>query len=256
MAVAYVYCVVAGLVAGVAGGLFGVGGGIIIVPFFVLALKFGQHKAQGTSLFALTLPIAAVGAYNYYDRDSTNVLVGLILAAGILGGSFLGSKVALGISPKAMRRSFSVFMVFIALWLFFKAAVLGDTATEAAEQLPAWMLLVSLAAGLFAGMAGGLYGVGGGIVVVPFMVLALGFPQHLAQGTSLLALALPVAGLGAYNYYKKGNTDVKSALFVALGFVAGGLFGSLFALSLDPVTMQRSFAAFVVLTGGYLFFRK
>ena len=69
-------CIAAGLLAGLAGGMFGVGGGVIIVPFLILALKFDQHKAQGTSLFSLSLPVAALGMVNYYQEGSVHVMVG------------------------------------------------------------------------------------------------------------------------------------------------------------------------------------
>ncbi len=249
-------CAIAGVIAGISGGLFGLGGGVVIVPFLILALKFDQHKAQGTSLFSLALPVAALGAYSYFSDGKMSVYIGLTLAAGMALGSFLGSKVALGLSARTMRRAFCVFLAVIAVYLFVKSELLHAQAADLSQHVPTWAYPVSLVAGVFAGMAGGLFGVGGGIVVVPFMVLALGFPQHTAQGTSLLALSLPVAGFGAYNYYKKGNVDLKSGVCVSIGVVLGSFLGSQLALGLDAVTMQRAFAIFVVVMASYLFFKK
>jgi uncharacterized membrane protein YfcA len=249
-------CVTAGLLAGVAGGLFGVGGGVIIVPFLIFALKFDQHKAQGTSLFSLSLPVAALGMFNYYQEGDVHVLIGLVLAAAMAIGSFVGARFALGLSAKTMRRAFCIFMVVIAAYLFFKSAILHQQAIEELHDLPRWAVPAALGAGLVAGLTGGMFGVGGGVVIVPFMALALAFPQHLAQGTSLLALTLPVAGFGAFNYWKKGSIDLKSGACVSAGVVVGSFLGSGIALGLDPVTMQRSFSVFVAVMSAYLFFKK
>lgn len=249
-------CIFAGLLAGVAGGLFGVGGGVIIVPFLVLALHFDQHRAQGTSLFALALPVAGLGAYNYYSKGSVDFTVGLSVAAGIAIGGIAGSKIAHGLKPKTMRRIFCVFLVVIAAYIFFKSEILHSQPFDADAPLPSWAIPASLLAGVFAGISGGLFGIGGGIIAVPFMVLAFAFPQHLAQGTSLLALTLPVAAPGAYHYYKNKNVDVVKALCLAIGIVCGSFAGSQFALGLDPVVMQRSFAVFAVAMAAYIFFKK
>lgn len=251
-----IVCLVGGIVAGIAGGLFGLGGGAIIVPFLVVALKFDQHRAQGTSLFSLALPVAALGAYVYYQDGKMSVGIGLALAVGMALGSFLGSKIALGLSGRKMRQAFCTFMAAVAVYLFIKSEILHTQSTDLASHLPNWAYLVALVAGVLAGVTGGLFGVGGGIVVVPFMVLALGFPQHLAQGTSLLALSLPVAAFGAYNYYKKGNVDVKSGICVSIGVVGGSMLGSNIATGLDAVTMQRAFAVFVIFMASYMFFKK
>jgi uncharacterized membrane protein YfcA len=249
-------CILAGLCAGIAGGMFGVGGGVIIVPFLILALKFDQHKAQGTSLFSLSLPVAALGMANYYREGDVHVTIGLVLAAAMALGSFLGAKFALGMSAATMRRAFCIFLSVIAVYLFFKSAILHAEAIEELHDLPAWAIPASIGAGLVAGLTGGMFGVGGGVIVVPFLALALAFPQHLAQGTSLLALTLPVAGFGAYRYWKKGAVDLKSGACVSIGVLIGSFLGSQFALGLDPITMQRAFAVFVVTMSAYLFFKK
>lgn len=110
--------------------------------------------------------------------------------------------------------------------------------------------------GLFAGVLGGVFGIGGGIVIIPALVAFLGFAQHKAQGTSLVALLLPVGLLGVMNYYRAGNADVKTGLLIGLGFFAGAFAGSKLALGFSDLVMRRSFAAFLVLLGIWLFFRK
>lgn len=115
-----------------------------------------------------------------------------------------------------------------------------------------WGLVIGLGAGLLSG----LFGIGGGIVIVPALILALGFSQHKAQGTSLMALLLPVGLLGVINYFKDKNVDIQAGLAIAAGVFAGAFFGSKFALNLDEVTMRKSFAIFLGIVALYTFFKK
>lgn len=113
-------CLVIGLIGGIAGGLFGIGGGIIIVPLLILAFQFEQQKAQGTSLVALLAPVGLLAVKNYFDKQMIDVTKGIWIAAGFVGGAYLGSKFAVDLDPLIMRRSFAVFLVLVASYLFFK----------------------------------------------------------------------------------------------------------------------------------------
>lgn len=106
-----------GLGAGVLSGLFGIGGGTVIVPALVLLLGFGQKTAIGTSLAALVLPVAALSVVAYARAGHVRFGVALLLGAGILAGSLLGTRIALGTSDVVLRRLFAVFLVAIAVRL-------------------------------------------------------------------------------------------------------------------------------------------
>ena len=118
-------------------------------------------------------------------------------------------------------------------------------------QTFALLILIGLAAGVISGMVG----VGGGIVMVPLLLL-LGITQHQAQGTSLAVLALPVTFLAAYNYYQKGHVDWKFALVIAIFFVIGGFIGSKFAISVDQKILKKIFGFILLIAAGQLFFSK
>ena len=108
--------------------------------------------------------------------------------------------------------------------------------------MPDLLTLASLLAiGLAAGFLAGLLGIGGGIIIVPALVLLLGFDQHLAQGTSLVVI-IPAALAGSVTHYRRGRLQLRDAAFVAAGGVVGAAIGSLSALSLDDVLLQRLFA--------------
>jgi uncharacterized membrane protein YfcA len=118
-------------------------------------------------------------------------------------------------------------------------------------------ILGLLAIGLVAGFMSSLVGIGGGIVIVPSLVLIFGLSQKMAQGTSLAMLSLPVAFIGAYNYYKEGQVNWKIALILAATFVIGGYLGSKVVLGLDMAIVKKIFAIFmIVIAVKYLFFDK
>jgi uncharacterized protein len=104
-----------------------------------------------------------------------------------------------------------------------------------------------LAIGLAAGVLSGLFGVGGGILIIPALVLLANFPTKVALGTSLGALLLPVGLLGAYTYYRNGNLDIQASLLIALGLFVGAWLGAKLAHALPGPTLQRMFAVFIVI---------
>lgn len=101
--------------------------------------------------------------------------------------------------------------------------------------------------GLFAGVLSGFVGIGGGVVMVPALVILLGYSQHQAQGTSLAVLVLPVVALAVRNYYKAGMIDPKMVAVIAVAFVVGGYFGSKWSLALPTETVKRVFGVLMLL---------
>jgi hypothetical protein len=120
------------------------------------------------------------------------------------------------------------------------------------------LLLPLLVIGLVAGIAGGMFGIGGGAIMVPAMVLLLGLDQKFATGTSVAAQVLPIGILAAFVYYQKGNLNIKYAVIIAVGLIIGNYFGALFANQpyISSETMKKLYGIFLLLIGGrYLFFR-
>ncbi|MFZ4061224.1 MAG: TSUP family transporter [Bacteroidia bacterium] len=103
-------------------------------------------------------------------------------------------------------------------------------------------LFILLGIGLLAGALSGLVGIGGGIVMVPALVMLLGLSQHQAQGTSLATLLIPIGLLfSVINYHKTGNVNIAYATIIALAFIGGSYFGSSLALKLDQLWLKRIF---------------
>lgn len=109
-----------------------------------------------------------------------------------------------------------------------------------------WALVVGI--GLGAGILSGLFGIGGGIVIIPALVLLAKLDQHTANGTSLAALLLPVGLLATIEYYRRGQVRVPYAAILAAGLLLGGLIGARFAGKIPDVTLRRSFGVLLLVT--------
>jgi uncharacterized protein len=111
-----------------------------------------------------------------------------------------------------------------------------------------------LAIGVVAGVLSGIFGIGGGVVIVPALIYLAGFRQHQATGTSLAVLLPPIGIAAAYEYYRNGNVDIRAAAFIAIGVLAGGYLGAVVANRVAGPYLRLAFGLFVVTLGVYLIF--
>jgi uncharacterized membrane protein YfcA len=107
--------------------------------------------------------------------------------------------------------------------------------------------MFQLVIGLLAGVLAGMFGIGGGLLIVPALIMLARFPMTRATGTSLTALLLPVGALGAWEYYRHGDVDVREAILIAVGLACGAWLGALLGTHLPMRMVQRAFAVFLVL---------
>lgn len=114
------------------------------------------------------------------------------------------------------------------------------------------ILLVGLVVGVFSGFVG----IGGGVLFIPALIWLLGMDQHKAQGTSLGALLAPVGIFAFWEYYRRGNADLRVALLLAAGFLVGGYFGAVGAQYIPEVWLRRIFALTLIGIGGRMFFTR
>jgi uncharacterized protein len=101
--------------------------------------------------------------------------------------------------------------------------------------------------GLATGVLGGLFGIGGGIIMIPCLMFLMGFGQQQAVGTTLAAMIPPIGILAAYEYFQEGQVNVPAAILIAAGFLIGGFFGARISLDIDPVLAKRLFGAVLFL---------
>lgn len=227
-----------GLAAGLLSGLFGVGGGTVIVPMLVLLLAYDQRRAAGTSLAAI-IPTATVGVISYAAHDAVAWIPALILAGGSVIGAQLGTALLPKISQTALRWMFSAFLVVVIVSLFI---VIPSRAADLDLSVASGAGLVVL--GLLTGVLAGLLGVGGGVVVVPALVLLFGTSDLLAKGTSLLMM-IPTAISGTIGNLRRHNVDVVAGIVIGVAACTTTALGAWIATQLDPRTANILFAAFL-----------
>ncbi|HLN81890.1 MAG TPA: sulfite exporter TauE/SafE family protein [Thermoanaerobaculia bacterium] len=108
-------------------------------------------------------------------------------------------------------------------------------------------MLGLMAVGVVAGVAAGMFGIGGGLIIVPALVLLYKMTQHSAVGTSLGAILLPVGALGAWVYWKNGDLNVRYSLLIAAGLLVGAFLGAKLVEPVSDLTLRRLFGGFLLL---------
>lgn len=233
-----VTCIVIGLAAGLLSGLFGVGGGTVIVPLLVLLLRFDQRLAAGTSLAAI-VPTAMVGVISYALHDSVAWIPALILAAGAVVGAQLGTWLLPRVPVVALRWGFVAFLVVVIVMLFVVVP-----SRDVQLDLTLWVVLGLIGLGLVTGILAGLLGVGGGVIVVPALMLGFGTSDLIAKGTSLLMM-IPTAVSGTIGNIRRGNIDLVAASLVGVAACTTTAVGAWIATIVDPFVGNVLFAVFL-----------
>ncbi|MDE0667535.1 MAG: sulfite exporter TauE/SafE family protein [Acidimicrobiia bacterium] len=203
-----------GVAAGFIAGLFGVGGGIFIAPGLMLLGGYGQRVAHGTSLAASAL-FAAAGLVAYALQQAVDV----VAASLIFAGSGLGVLAGVDLLHRVRLRSLQVaFVVLLAVTAGRMLA--GETGGVGAMALTVGAAFGLVGCGVLVGLVAGLMGVGGGVIVVPALVLLFDVGDVTAKGTSLLVV-LPTAVVGTLRNLRNENVDLRGAAVVgAMGMLA------------------------------------
>jgi uncharacterized membrane protein YfcA len=230
-------------------GAFGVGGGILLVPFLVLARKVPQKQAQATSLVMVAMA-AAAGAVRYAFSGEVAWLPALVITIGGLAGAWLGA-VLVQRSPNALLQGLFGLMLMAAgvrmLWPTTNSVVSADFVPELSIPLAIGYLTAGVAMGTLSAM----FGIGGGILLIPILVFSFGYDQHLAAGTSL-AVMLPIALLGAIRLTPPGLTQWNDGIRFGAGAIIGALLGASVALALSGSLLQIAFGVLMLIIGGHM----
>jgi uncharacterized membrane protein YfcA len=226
----------------------GVGGGFLLVPLQVMWSGTDQRRASGTSLAAI-LPIALVGSAIYYfgkGKPQVDLAVAFFLVLGSAVGAFVGAQASRKVPESALKMLVAVLLAVVGLKELHDV-VFGGSAIAGSETgafgLGHYLLIT--ASGLVIGILSGLTGVGGGVFIVPTLVLGFGLAQRVAQGTSLLAI-LPTAAVGAVTHYRHGNVDLRTAGWIGLAGVPAALAGAALALWLPVRVLAGLFGLFLI----------
>ena len=254
------WLILVGVAAGVFAGLFGIGGGIIIVPALILFAGFPLVKATGTSLAAILLPVGILGVIAYARAKVIDLRGSAYLAAGLLTSVAAGAWLANTLPVDLMRKLFALFCLYVS-WNFIDPVrrvrtwlgreVLVVTEPEG-DHRPSPVSLVGI--GLLAGVMAGMFGIGGGNIIVPLLTLALHYPAKRAIATSLGAILFPFGIPGVLYYLREGNLDLGAAAWIAAGLFIGTVFGALITISLPSRTVKWLYGLFLLFVAVRFFF--
>lgn len=233
-----------GLAAGLLSGIFGVGGGILIVPGLVFFAKMDQRRAHGTSLAAV-LPISFSSLVTYWAHGHVDWPVALYLAIGAVAGAFLGTKLLKTVKHEILSLGFAALLIVSAVRLYL------STSGSGRDQLILLMCIALIAVGVVTGVLAGLLGVGGGVVMIPAMMVLLGLPNVIAKGTSL-AVIIPTAITGTLRNRSASNVDARAAVIVGVGGILSAVAGGWISSRLSDSLSNALFATLLIVVAGRL----
>ncbi len=252
---------VVGILAGVMSGLFGIGGGIIMVPTLIAFFGMDMLNANATSLAAMLLPVGVLGVITYYKAGYINLKDSLWLSLGLLAGSYFGAELAVTVDVSVLSKLYAAFLLYVAVGylnipaLIYRSKNKNRTAIPESGEKVSRAFWTYIAVGVLAGVIAGMFGKGGGLVIVPMLIKFFRYDPKAASATSLAALQLPVGLPSVIVYSHEGYLNYLFAGLMALGIVLGVFFGSKLALNLPAATFKKVYAVFLVGVAGYMVYK-
>ena len=241
--------VAVGVVAGFLSGLFGVGGGILIVPALVVLMHMDQRPAHGTSLAAV-LPIALSSTLGYALGGKVDWPVAALLAAGAVGGAVAGTHALRIVPQRALALAFAGLLAVTAVRLLVDHSDAGGRAALSAGSAAGLVLL-----GVASGILAGLLGVGGGIIMVPAMVVLFRIPPAVAKGTSL-AVIVPTSVMGTWRNRRNGNAALPVATVVGLAGVLSAFAGSKISIGMSETVSNALFSMLLLVVAARMLWQR
>lgn len=242
-------CLSAGALIGFTGGLLGIGGGLIAIPLLGLLLGMDQALAQGTALI-MVLPAILLSVRHYNRRSKIDKRAALSGALSTVAFTWLGARLALAMDAGLLRMIYAVFVVGMSLYYFYQSYVLRHRLSapqlDASVKGTVYTRYRYLALGALAGTFGGVFGVGGSVLIVPVLVARMGYSQTQAQALAL-SMVIPgtVVALGTYSWH--GQADWLVGIPLALGSIALVPYGVRLAFACSESRLRLAFACMLLL---------
>lgn len=235
-----------GFATGILSGTFGIGGGTLTTPAMRDVLRTSGHVALGTPL-PIIIPTALSGALVFRRKRMLKYRIGAVCALAGSVTALLGAATTAYFTGREMMLITSAFIALLAT----KFALAGKESKPRVRTAPTKLLFRAMFVGLAAGALSGFLGVGGGVVLVPAMVLLLNFRVHEAVGTSLMVMAI-YAIPGSVAHYLLGHVDIALLVPIALGSVIGAQLGARFAVRTRERKLKLSFSIFLLAVALYM----
>ncbi|TGV05962.1 sulfite exporter TauE/SafE family protein [Alcaligenaceae bacterium 429] len=230
---------------GFIGGVLGIGGGLLAIPLLVLLQNMDQQLAQGTALI-MVLPavILTIRKYNQYARIDRGSAIAGAASASLF--TWVGAFFALSLPSSTLRLIYAMFVLAVALYYFQQSAALRRRrapATKQAADYPRWIFAV---VGVLAGLAGGIFGVGGSVIAVPVLTRFLKLSQFNAQALGL-TMVLPGLMVALLTYASHGQVDWSIGIPMALGSICLVPVGVRLAHGMPEPRLKLIFACMLLL---------
>lgn len=229
-----------GLAAGTLGSMLGVGGGIIMVPALTF-LNLSPTQAASTSLIAV-MSTSVSSTIEYSRQKRIDYALGLAMAACAIPGGVLGAVLSEYLLEDTFKLYFGILLILTALYILYKKSVLKDHRVNR-RSLPLQVAVFTASFG--AGIISSLFGVGGGIVFVPTMLLVLGLTMHRAAPTSQLTLMM-TAIAGVFTHSALGHPDYLQAVVLSAGAFVGAQIGARLSRMTKEMLLQRLLAVILM----------
>ncbi|MFQ6025081.1 MAG: sulfite exporter TauE/SafE family protein [Nitrosopumilaceae archaeon] len=213
-----------GFIAGILGSVIGLGGGIIVVPILTF-FGFPPTLAASNSLFA-AFSNAIASTASYAKQKRIEYALGLKLGLLSIPGTILGAFVSSDITPSLFKILFALILIASSAYIFLSKRIESKS-----HNLTKQVIVLVITASFFAGVISSLFGIGGGIIFVPLMVVGIGLSMKFAAPTSQLIL-LFASGSGMITHALLGHADFYQASLLATGAFAGGLLGARLSLEI------------------------
>jgi uncharacterized membrane protein YfcA len=245
-------CLLAGALIGFVGGVLGIGGGLLAIPLLGLVFGMSQQLAQGTALI-MVLPAILLTVRKYNQRDRINLRAAAAGAASTIVFTWIGARIALGLDAVLLRRVYAVFILGIAIFYFvqsWRQSRRSKTASGAArktEPQPVRRIPVSwyVAVGALAGITGGIFGVGGSVLIVPLLATVFGHTQTRAQALGL-TMVIPGTMVALATYAMHGQADWLVGVPMAAGSLMLVPYGVRLAYALPEPRLKLTFACMLL----------
>jgi len=234
-----------GFAAGILGSMIGLGGGIIVVPVLTF-LGFPPTLAASNSLFA-AFSNAVASTFSYSRQKRIEYSLGLKLGLLSIPGTVLGAYVSSDVAPAIFKVLFGLVLVSSAVYIFLRKKI------ETKEKtLSKQMIVFAIGASFFAGIISSFFGIGGGTVFVPLMVVGMGMTMKKAAPTSqFILLFASLSGITVHSIL--GHPDFMQAGLLAIGAFIGGLVGARLSLDIKERYLQFLVSSIIILAAIKLF---
>ncbi|MFX1534295.1 MAG: sulfite exporter TauE/SafE family protein [Promethearchaeota archaeon] len=253
------FAILLGLVIGSIVSITGASGAMLMVPVFYLAFNLPVHSAIGTSLLVLVIT-GSVVSFSYFRKGNIDLKTGKWFIAGAIGGSQVGVLLAQGLPERALGSSFGGMIALVGVVMLLKKSKSKETFEEIDGvngtderykktaiyfKTEGQRTCVAFFLGIGIGLMSGVFGAGGGLMILAVLVFVLALPLHKAVGTSTLIMAI-IACSSALAYAFHGDVDIILAVTVGIGSIIGGVSGSYFANKINENSLKKVMAVLFI----------